>query len=62
MPFKETKKVEFNVNQVIEALEKYSGLKIYIEGVYVADLTHQWDPVFKEIGMGGVMTVVCEVE
>jgi len=39
---KETKQVEFNVNQVAEALKKYSGLDIIgLEGVGVADISHQ---------------------
>ena len=60
---KETKQVEFNVNQVAEALKKYSGLDIIgLEGVGVADISHQQKPDFIRLGVGSVMTVVCEVE
>jgi len=59
---RETKQVEFNVNQVTEALKKYSGLDIIVEGVWVADISHQWKPDFIRLGVGSVITVVCEVE
>ncbi len=56
-------KMEFNVNQVREALEKRFKIKIImIDEAYVASAEKQFNPGLREIGWGGVLTVVCEVK
>jgi len=54
------KLIEFNVNQVSEAIEKYSGYRnILIDEVQIANLNNQWYPERKRVGMGGVLTLFC---
>ncbi len=58
-----TTKRTFNVNEIKNALEEKFRVEIVIiQEAFTASAENQRNPISREIGWGGVLNIICEIE